>query len=252
MFSLKNLFTNNIPYIPIYKINPDEFILISNHLILSSSTIHNLLGIIMASGIPLTHLKDPGIKIFYTFNKNIITYTLSNGLQLQQYSLLKSNVIATSIKNLNKNILSSIHAYKINYIAKNIFNFSITTKHIISIYSLIAKSKFTFNNISYNNTHLNILLDNKPCILDLYEKINYIKSFNRLKLNKNNLDLFKNHPNKTLSTIASLVESFFLDQTLNKNLHTLKSYINLHLKQLGIPYKSTNRLQKLLFSHIFL
>ncbi|WP_241763750.1 hypothetical protein [Borrelia hermsii] len=99
----------------------------------------------MASGIPLTHLKDPFIKIFYTFNNNIITYTLSNGLQFQQYSLLKPNAIATSIKNLNKNILSSIHAYKINYIAKNIFNFSITTKHIISIYSLIAKSKITFN-----------------------------------------------------------------------------------------------------------
>ncbi|AHH10070.1 Hypothetical protein BPA_0900021 (plasmid) [Borrelia parkeri SLO] len=252
MFSLKNLFTNKIPYIPIHKINPDEFILISNYLILSSSTIHNLLGIIMASGIPLTHLKDPFIKIFYTFNNNIITYTLSNGLQFQQYSLLEPNVIATSIKNLNKNILSSIHAYKINYIAKNIFNFSITTKHIISIYSLIAKSKNTFNNIYYNNTHLNILLDNQPCILDLYEKINYIKSFNRLKLNKNNLDLFKNHTNKNLSTIASLVESFFLDQTSNKNLHTLKSYINLHLKQLGIPYKSTNRLQKQLLSHIFL
>ncbi|WP_233780263.1 hypothetical protein [Borreliella bavariensis] len=42
-----------------YKINPDEFILISEHIINSSSTNHQLiLGIIMASGILLTHLKN--------------------------------------------------------------------------------------------------------------------------------------------------------------------------------------------------
>ncbi len=40
-----------------HKINPDEFILISEHLINSYSITHQLLGIIMASGIPLTHIK---------------------------------------------------------------------------------------------------------------------------------------------------------------------------------------------------
>ncbi|WP_157866525.1 hypothetical protein [Borreliella afzelii] len=38
-----------------YRINPDEFILISKHLINSTSTTHQLLGIIMASGISKNH-----------------------------------------------------------------------------------------------------------------------------------------------------------------------------------------------------
>ncbi|AHH13201.1 Hypothetical protein BHO_0900049 (plasmid) [Borrelia hermsii YBT] len=63
---------------------------------------------------------------------------------------------------------------------------------------------------------------------------------------------YKNSNNKLYSNIATLIESFFLDNKSNKNLHTLKSYINLHLKQLGINYKLTNRTQKQLFSHILL
>ncbi len=42
---------------PLYEINPEEFILISKNLMETSSTVHKLLGIIMASGIPLSHLK---------------------------------------------------------------------------------------------------------------------------------------------------------------------------------------------------
>ncbi|UPA17450.1 hypothetical protein bcCo53_001654 (plasmid) [Borrelia coriaceae] len=251
MFSLKKFFNRKTPITTIYKINPDEFILLSKHLIHSSSTIHNLLGIIMASGIPLTHLKDPNIKTPYNFKKNIILYALSNGLQFEQYSLFNSNDIANCIRNLDKHKLTSIHTYKINYIAKHIFNFRITTKQIQLIHSLIIKSKATLNNISYNHTH-NIILERKPCILNLYDKIKYIKSFYLLKLNKNNLNHYKNNSNQTLATIATLVENFFLEHTSNKNLRTLKSYINLHLKKLGINYKYTNRIQHQLFSNIFL
>ncbi|MBB6043566.1 hypothetical protein QIA34_05030 (plasmid) [Borreliella yangtzensis] len=41
----------------LYNINPDEFIMISEHLMNTSSTTHQLLGIIMASGIPLPPFK---------------------------------------------------------------------------------------------------------------------------------------------------------------------------------------------------
>ncbi len=45
-----------------YRINPDVFIIISKHLVNSTSTTHQLLGIIMASGISLAHLKNQNIK----------------------------------------------------------------------------------------------------------------------------------------------------------------------------------------------
>ncbi len=51
-----------------YKINPDEFILISEHLINFTITTHQLLRIIMVSRIPLTHLKNLNIKLFTISN----------------------------------------------------------------------------------------------------------------------------------------------------------------------------------------
>ncbi|MCD2409685.1 hypothetical protein LRB60_03280 [Borreliella burgdorferi] len=122
-----------------HKINPDEFILISEHLINSYSITHQLLGIIMASEIQLTRLKNQNIKTPYNFKSDILFYTLNNGLQIQTYPLICSNKISRCIENLNKNKLLSIGADKINYVAKNIFDFSITTKQLKIVYSLIAK-----------------------------------------------------------------------------------------------------------------
>ncbi len=43
----------------------------------------------MASGIPLTHLKNQNIKKTpYNFKSDILSYTLDNGLQIQTYSLI--------------------------------------------------------------------------------------------------------------------------------------------------------------------
>ncbi|AEL19546.1 putative uncharacterized domain protein (plasmid) [Borreliella bissettiae DN127] len=111
-----------------HKINPDEFILICEHLINSYSITHQLLGIIMASGIPLTHIKNQNIKTPYNFKSDILSYTLNNGLQIQTYSLICSNKISRCIENLNKNKLLSIGADKINYVAKNIFDFTVWKK----------------------------------------------------------------------------------------------------------------------------
>nr|WP_233709447.1 hypothetical protein [Borreliella bavariensis] len=111
-----------------YRINPDEFIIISKHLINSSSTNHQLIGIIMASGIPLIHLKNQNIKTPYNFKSDILSYMLENGLQIQTYSLICSNEISRCIENLDKDRPPSIDARRINYVANNIFGFGITTK----------------------------------------------------------------------------------------------------------------------------
>nr|WP_320292835.1 hypothetical protein [Borreliella sinica]WPM06337.1 hypothetical protein QIA41_04395 [Borreliella sinica] len=43
----------------------------------TSSTTHQLLGIIMASGIPLTHLKNQNIKTPYNSKSNTLSYVLN-------------------------------------------------------------------------------------------------------------------------------------------------------------------------------
>ncbi|SCW41238.1 hypothetical protein SAMN02983004_01008 [Borreliella japonica] len=233
-----------------HKINPDEFILISEHLINSYSTTHQLLGIIMASGIPLTHLKNQNIKTPYNFKSDILSYTLDNGLQIQTYSLICANKISGCIENLNKNRLLSINADKINYVAKNIFDFSITTKQLKIVYSLIAKSKETLDEIRYNANSQNFFLVKTPCILNLSQKLNYIKSFAPLKLNQSNLNHYLNSSTGTKLTIINLISNFFTEKEPCKNLHNLKLYINANLKHLGI-YKNTSKLQKQIISKVF-
>ncbi|MBB6208469.1 hypothetical protein [Borreliella lanei] len=147
-FFLKHKFTKHKNF---YKINPKEFILISKNLINSSSTTHQLLGIIMASGIPLPHIKNLNIKTPYNFKSDIISYTLNNGLQIQTYSLICSNEISRCIENLDKNRLLTINAHKINCVAKTTFGFRITTKQLKIVYSLIVKSKETPHELKYNS-----------------------------------------------------------------------------------------------------
>ncbi|XPC98242.1 hypothetical protein QIA20_07380 (plasmid) [Borreliella japonica] len=233
-----------------YKINPDEFILISEHLINSSSTNHQLLGIIMASGIPLAHLKNQNIKTPYNFKSDILSYTLDNGLQIQTYSLICSNKISRCIENLNKSELLAIGADKINYVAKNIFGFRITTKQLKIVYSLIIKSKEALHEIKYNSNSQNIFLVKTPCILNLSQKLNYIKSFAPLKLNQSNLNHYLNSSTGTKLTIINLISNFFTEKEPCKNLHNLKLYINANLRKIGV-YKNTNELQKRIFSKVF-
>lgn len=83
----------------------------------------NYLGIIMASRILLAHLKNLNIKTPYNFKSDILSYMLDNSLQIQTYSLICSNDISKCIENINKNILLSIGADKINYVSKIIFDF---------------------------------------------------------------------------------------------------------------------------------
>ncbi|MBB6043425.1 hypothetical protein HNP68_001047 [Borrelia yangtzensis] len=71
------------------------------------------------------------------------------------------------MENLDKNRLTSIDARRINYVENNIFGFGITTKQLRIVYSMIAKSKETLNEIKYNSNSQNIFLVNTPCILNL-------------------------------------------------------------------------------------
>ncbi|MDK7384389.1 hypothetical protein MYX35_08095, partial [Borreliella burgdorferi] len=85
-------------------------------------------------------------------------YTLDSGLQIQKHSLVCSNKISRCIENLDKNRLISINTTRINYAAKKIFGFDITTKQLRIVYSLIAKSKKTLNEIKHNSNSQSIFL----------------------------------------------------------------------------------------------
>ncbi|WP_434757513.1 hypothetical protein bpuCAU1_001395 (plasmid) [Borrelia puertoricensis] len=266
MFGIKNIFSkiNSKQLIPksstpnSLEINPKEIISFSkNYLLLSNSTELKSIGIVLSSGIPLASLNNKNFTIT-NFTDNTISYTLSSsGLQIKKFTLLNSKLITNAIYSLKK-LNSTILPGKINRILKKLFlTNNISSKYLESIYYSILYSShrknipFPFNSKTTKLTH-NITLVSKTTPLNSYKNLKFIHSFLSLRLHNANLLFYKNSNNHLHSTIASLVESFFLDQTLNKNLHTLKSYINLHLKQLGIPYKSTNRFQKQLFSHIFL
>ncbi len=151
-------------------------------------------------------------------------------MQIQTHSLICSNKISRCIESLNKNRLLSIGADKINYVAKNIFDFRITTKQLKIIHSLIARSKETLHEIRYNSHSQNFFLVKTPCILNLYQKLKYIKSFAPLKLNQNNLNYYRNSSNELTSTITNLISNFFNENESCKNLYNLKLYINANLK----------------------
>ncbi len=236
---------------PLYEINPDEFILISKNLMNTASTNHQLLGIIMASGIPLAHLKNQNIKTPHNSKPNILSYILDNGLLIKTYSLVGSNEISKCIQNIDKKKLLSISAYKINYIAKKIFDFRITTKQLKIAYSLIVKSKEKLKVNKYTNNPGNISLTKKPCILNLCEKLDYIRSFTIVKPHTGNLNYYMNSMHKNTYTIANLISNFFSENESCKNMYNLKLYINTNLRKLGI-YKNTSHLQKRIFSKIFL
>ncbi|WP_418885564.1 hypothetical protein [Borreliella tanukii] len=68
----------------------------------TSNTTHQLLGIIIASGISLAHLKNQNIKTPYNFKSDIPSYTLNNSLQIQTYSIIDSNKISRCIENLRQ------------------------------------------------------------------------------------------------------------------------------------------------------
>ncbi|AHH13402.1 Hypothetical protein BHO_0122202 (plasmid) [Borrelia hermsii YBT] len=212
----------------------------------------------LSSGIPLSALNNKNFTIT-NFTDNIISYTLSSsGLQIKKHTLLNPKLITNAIYSLKK-LNSTILAWKLNRILKKLFLTNITSKHLESIYYAILnsshrKNAFCFYNhsSSQNLKHKHIKLVSKTTPLNSYKNLKFINSFQSLRIHTSNLLFYKNSNNKLYSNIATLIESFFLDNKSNKNLHTLKSYINLHLKQLGINYKLTNRTQKQLFSHILL
>ncbi|UVY98919.1 PF-88 family protein (plasmid) [Borrelia hermsii] len=266
MISIKNIFNKikskkfitKISTTDSLEINPKEITSFSkNYFLLSNSTELKSIGIILSSGIPLSTLNNKNFTIT-NLTDNSISYALSSGLQIKKHTLLNPKLITNAIYSLKK-LNSTILAWKINRILKKLFLANITSKHLESIYYAILnsshrKNAFCFYNhsSSQNLKHKHIKLVSKTTPLNSYKNLKFINSFQSLRIHTSNLLFYKNSNNKLYSNIATLIESFFLDNKSNKNLHTLKSYINLHLKQLGINYKLTNRTQKQLFSHILL
>nr|WP_320292836.1 hypothetical protein [Borreliella sinica]WPM06338.1 hypothetical protein QIA41_04400 [Borreliella sinica] len=134
--------------------------------------------------------------------------------------------------------------------AKKIFDFGITTKQLKIAYSLIVQSKEKLKAIKYTANSKNLLLTENPCILNLGEKLYYIKSFLTIKPHQGNLNFYKNSIHKNTYTIANLISNFFSEKGTCKSLHNLKLYINFNLIKLGI-YKNTCKLQKRIFSKVF-
>ncbi|XPK49307.1 hypothetical protein QIA31_04840 (plasmid) [Borreliella turdi] len=203
----------------------------------------------MASGMPLSHLKSKNIKTPYNSKSNILSYILDSGLLIKTYSLVGSNEISKCIHNLDKKKLLSIRTHKINYITKKIFDFEITTKQLKIAYSLIVKSKETLKVNKYTKNPENISLTKKPCILNLNEKLDYIKSFTILKPHKGNLNYYMNSMRKNTYTIAKLISNFFLKMSLAL-MYNFRLYINANFRKLGI-YKNTSKLQDRIISKIF-
>ncbi|MBB6043747.1 hypothetical protein [Borreliella yangtzensis] len=237
---------------PLYEINPKEFTLISKNLMETSSTTHKLLGIIMASGIPLSDLKNQNIKTHHNPKSNILSYVMkASGLKLKTYSLVCSSEISKCIENLNKSELLAISTDKINYVAKNIFGANMTTTQLKIAYYLIVKAKETTEDNKYTKNPGNIRISKKPCIQNLGEKIRYINSFKLIRPDVENLSIFRKSKHKNTYAIANLIYMFFNGNEPCKNLYNLKLYINANLKKLGIN-KNTSELQKQIFSKIFL
>ncbi|UPA17220.1 hypothetical protein bcCo53_001398 (plasmid) [Borrelia coriaceae] len=240
------------------EINPKEIIsFVKNHFLISNSTELKTIGIILASGIPLSKLNNKNFTISNFTTDNIISYTLSSNLQIRKYTLVNSRLIINAINSLKK-LNSTTLTAKINRILKKMFISNITTKHLESIYFAILhslhKPESTYlyhNSISQKTKYQNIKLVNKPTPLNTHKNLIFIHSFNSLRIHNPNLLFYKNSNNKLHSTIANLIESFILDYKHNKNIRTLKTYINSNLKKLNIPYKYTNKIQKQIFSHIF-
>ncbi|ASQ29624.1 hypothetical protein CDQ96_04250 (plasmid) [Borrelia miyamotoi] len=241
----------------ILEINPKEIISFSqNYLLISNSTELKTIGIILSSGIPLSSLNNKNFTIS-NFSDNTISYTLSSALQIKKHTLTAPKLITNAIFSL-KNLNSTILASKLNHILKKLFLANITTKYLQSIHFAILNSSFKkdsslFFNYSNKKSKLNLIkLVTKSTPLCSYKNLSFIHSFISLRIHTSNLLFYKNSNHKIKSTIASLIETFFQDEISHKNIRTLKSYINQNLKQLGIPYQNTNRIQKHIFNNVFL
>ncbi|WP_346313338.1 hypothetical protein [Borrelia miyamotoi] len=241
----------------ILEINPKEIISFSQNYFLTSNSIElKTIGIILSSDIPLSSLNNKNFTIS-NFSDNTISYTLSSALQIKKHTLTNPKLITNAIFSL-KNLNSTILAAKLNHILKKLFLANITTKYLQSIHFAILKSSFKkdsslFFNYSNKNSKLNLIkLVTKSTPLCSYKNLSFFHSFLSLRIHTSNLLFYKNSNHKIKSTIASLIETFFQDEISHKNIRTLKSYINQNLKQLGIPYQNTNRIQKQIFNNVFL
>ncbi|ACH94203.1 hypothetical protein [Borrelia duttonii] len=244
--------TNNI-----IEINPKEIInFCKNHILISNSTELKAIGILLASGIPLSKFTNKNFTIT-NYTDDTITYRLSSNLQIRKHTLVNSKLIINAIYSLKEHNFNII-TWKLNSIIKKLFLESTTTKHLECIYYVISNSLnkkdnfYSYEPISKNPKYKSIKLVNKTTPLKSHKNLVFINSFQNLRLHTANLLFYKKSNNKLQSTIANLIESFFLDPNSNKNIHNLKSHINLNLKQLGISYKNTHKMQKQIFSNTLL
>ncbi|WP_445436358.1 hypothetical protein [Candidatus Borreliella tachyglossi] len=255
----KNFSKPHTPSVTPVNINPKEFIILAEYLIDSRNIKHQLLGIMMLSGIPLAHLTNKIIVI--QKRKNTLVYRSDTDIEISRNTLIEARDVIFAIKRLARNFIPT-QARELNKILKKLFGTSITTKSLEKIYNLVLIKKirvekqylddFDKSIIKYDYKH-DIKLINKPIIKDLNDKINYINSFNILNLNKNNLQIYKKGNSRVKSIIAFLIEDFFnanSDNYYKNTLCDLKSYINLRLKDSGINYKDTCKSQQELFYRV--
>ncbi|WP_024652902.1 hypothetical protein [Borrelia persica] len=263
MFRL-NFFRRKRSDNPNLNINPDEFILLGTHLIQSENIKYKLIGIIMSTGIPLTHLNNKNILVAKNSNNTII-YKPNNGLELTRYTLIDSQIVVNAIQSLQNVTILPIQAFKLNRSLHKFFDLKITTKDLRNIYGTILNTRKNLidNFVLFNNNLKNkistckcnlISLVNEPKIQNIEKKLQHIHSFNFVTLNKNNLERYKNSKSRFKNIIASIIEEFFSNKAIsmyNHRPHKIKRYINLRLKEMNVPSKFTYKHQLEIFSNVF-
>ncbi|AYE37012.1 hypothetical protein DB313_06165 (plasmid) [Borrelia turcica IST7] len=256
MFNFLHLFTKKRKNITkkhstdIISVNSSEFILLATALIQSGNIKHNLLGIIMSTGIPLAHLNDK--IILKQKSNNTIIYKITNSKEFIRHTLIDPKLVVHSIRALYlKNPYPHYNAWELNRILKKVLRSNITTKTLEKIYSLILSQSTSLaqKNASVNN----IQLVRKPVIESFAKIILHINSFTPLRINKANLAFYKASNSLVKHTIALLIEDFFSANNLatHKNtLHNLNAFLKVKLKEKGINFKSTYKHRKELLSSI--
>ncbi|WP_182117968.1 hypothetical protein [Borrelia sp. A-FGy1] len=214
----------------------------------------------MSTGIPLEHLNNKSI-LAVKKHTNFLIYKINSSRLFRKYSIVDASLIIKAIRFLKASSSLYFHAREVNRIIKRIFSLALTTKTIEAIYYFIFTQKiaFTFNKNAFlckdsfaSPSKLdNIILVNDP-LLNINKILSYIASFNNLVLNATSLAQFRQSSSYIEKTIAFLVQDFFKkNENQYKNLHQLTSFLNSNLKQMGIDYKATCRIQKRIFLQIF-
>ncbi|UGQ17888.1 hypothetical protein [Borrelia sp. RT1S] len=228
-------------------VNPDQFINLAAYLLESSNTKFNLIGLMMATGVPFSHIRHK-VMVKQKDSKTIVYKSDLIEEEITRHTLCDAGVVVAVMRSLvYKNTDSHIIAWKLNRIIKHLFNSNITIKTLSKIYDVILIKQ---SGLPARTQGCGIELVDIDTI-NLASKIEYIDSFKPIQINKANLSHYKMSDSRFKKTIARLVEEFLTeDDGTQKTIHTLNTYLRIKTEEKGINYRSTYRQRKHLLSRL--